>query len=209
MIIVCPTTKPGKSLSASTTGSGTGGGSSAGGGGGSGVGGGGGSGNGGGNSGNGSVVSGANSGGTGSGSSAGNTVGGGSLSGGGIVAVKQETTVELASLGHGSYTMVDSTTFLSGQQQRVNNPPEDDEVPSLPSMSHARCETMFVSLRTCMLLYLLVPRFATIVIIQPVKIPSPGTERYFCVQFLYLGRFYKFSPIEFENFGRFSKKIRT
>ncbi|KAK2587136.1 hypothetical protein KPH14_002894 [Odynerus spinipes] len=59
--------------------------------------------------------------------------GGGSLSGGGIVAVKQETTVELASLGHGSYTMVDSTTFLSGQQQRVTNPSEDDEVPSLPN----------------------------------------------------------------------------
>ncbi|XP_014212733.1 probable nuclear hormone receptor HR3 isoform X1 [Copidosoma floridanum] len=73
--------------------------------------------------------------------SSGNTVsGGGSLSGGGIVAVKQETTVELASLGHGSYTMVDSTTFLSGQQ---STPPtarlqasaqlqtDDDEVPSM------------------------------------------------------------------------------
>jgi hypothetical protein len=66
------------------------------------------------------------------------------LSGGGIVAVKQETTVELASLGHGSYTMVDSTTFLSTQQntprvQAAANQPqtEDDEV---PSMSLARCE---------------------------------------------------------------------
>ncbi|XP_033232201.1 probable nuclear hormone receptor HR3 isoform X3 [Belonocnema kinseyi] len=96
----------GKSLSASTTGSGAGGGGS-----------GGGTGNGGGNGGGGGgTVSGA---------------GGGSLSGGGIVAVKQETTVEMASLGHGSYTsMVDSTTFLSSQQQRVNNPPDDDEVPN-------------------------------------------------------------------------------
>ncbi|XP_011494835.1 PREDICTED: probable nuclear hormone receptor HR3 isoform X3 [Ceratosolen solmsi marchali] len=78
----------------------------------------------------------------GNGSSAGggrNTVsGGGSLSGGGIVAVKQETTVELASLGHGSYTMVDSTTFLSTQQSTprvpaaANQPQtEDDEVPSM------------------------------------------------------------------------------
>lgn len=109
----------GKSLSASTTGSGAGSGGS-----------GGGTGNGGGNGGGGGgTVSGA---------------GGGSLSGGGIVAVKQETTVEMASLGHGSYTsMVDSTTFLSSQQQRVNNPPEDDEV---PSTSHARCAPMFVVL---------------------------------------------------------------
>lgn len=69
------------------------------------------------------------------------------MSGGGIVAVKQETTVELAGLSHGSYTMVDSTTFLSSQQQRVSNPSEDDEVPSLPSMSHVmRCEITFVSL---------------------------------------------------------------
>ncbi|XP_026669957.1 probable nuclear hormone receptor HR3 isoform X2 [Ceratina calcarata] len=122
----------GKSLSASTTGSSTGGS-----GGGSSGGGGGGGGNGGGSGGGGSGGGGSGSG-TGSGAAAGGGGGAGSLSGGGIVAVKQETTVELASLGHGSYTMVDSTTFLSGQQQRVSNPSEDDEVPSLPSMSHAR-----------------------------------------------------------------------
>ena len=106
--------KIGKSLSASTTGSSAGSGGSSGNGGSNGGGGGG-------------TVSGA---------------GGGSLSGGGIVSIKQETTVELASLGHGSYTsMVDSTTFLSSQQQRVNNPPEDDEV---HSMSHARCAAIFI-----------------------------------------------------------------
>ncbi|XP_076298066.1 nuclear hormone receptor 3 ROR-beta isoform X2 [Lasioglossum baleicum] len=116
----------GKSLSASTTGSstgGSGGGSSGGGG------------NGGGSGGGGSGGGGSGSG-TGGGAAAGGGGGGGgagSLSGGGIVAVKQETTVELANLGHGSYTMVDSTTFLSGQQQRVSNPSEDDEVPSLPN----------------------------------------------------------------------------
>lgn len=135
---------PGKSLSASTTGSSTGGssgGSSGGGGGGGGSGGGNGGGSGGGGSGGGGSGSG-----TGGGAAAGGGGGAGSLSGGGIVAVKQETTVELASLGHGSYTMVDSTTFLSSQQQRVSNPSEDDEVPSLPSMSHARCEVTFVSL---------------------------------------------------------------
>ncbi|XP_018399252.1 PREDICTED: probable nuclear hormone receptor HR3 isoform X3 [Cyphomyrmex costatus] len=122
----------GKSLSASTTGNGTGGGGGGGGGGGSGGGG-----NGGGGTGSGNGNS---SGGSGSTAAAGGTAGGGgggggsgSLSGGGIVAVKQETTVELAGLGHGSYTMVDSTTFLSGQQQRVSNPSEDDEVPSLPN----------------------------------------------------------------------------
>ncbi|XP_018302841.1 probable nuclear hormone receptor HR3 isoform X2 [Mycetomoellerius zeteki] len=126
----------GKSLSASTTGNGAGGGGGGGGGGGSGGGG-----NGGGGTGTGNGNS---SGGGGSAAAAGGTAGSGgggggsgSLSGGGIVAVKQETTVELAGLGHGSYTMVDSTTFLSGQQQRVSNPSEDDEVPSLPSMSHA------------------------------------------------------------------------
>jgi len=66
--------------------------------------------------------------------------------------VKQETTVELAGLGHGSYTMVDSTTFLSGQQQRVSNPSEDDEVPSLPSTSSnaMRREATFVSPPLCM-----------------------------------------------------------
>ncbi|XP_026669958.1 probable nuclear hormone receptor HR3 isoform X3 [Ceratina calcarata] len=117
----------GKSLSASTTGSSTGGS-----GGGSSGGGGGGGGNGGGSGGGGSGGGGSGSG-TGSGAAAGGGGGAGSLSGGGIVAVKQETTVELASLGHGSYTMVDSTTFLSGQQQRVSNPSEDDEVPSLPN----------------------------------------------------------------------------
>ncbi|OAD62016.1 putative nuclear hormone receptor HR3 [Eufriesea mexicana] len=85
-----------------------------------------------------SVVTTGSGSGSGGGAAAGGGGGAGSLSGGGIVAVKQETTVELASLGHGSYTMVDSTTFLSGQQQRVSNPSEDDEVPSLPSMSHAR-----------------------------------------------------------------------
>ncbi|XP_072750798.1 probable nuclear hormone receptor HR3 isoform X7 [Anoplolepis gracilipes] len=119
----------GKSLSASTTGSGTGGG---------------GTGSGGGGNGGGGTGSGSNSGNGGSAAAAGGAAGGGnggsggsgSLSGGGIVAVKQETTVELAGLGHGSYTTVDSTTFLSGQQQRVSNPSEDDEVPSLPSMSH-------------------------------------------------------------------------
>ncbi|XP_031827347.1 nuclear hormone receptor 3 ROR-beta isoform X2 [Nomia melanderi] len=113
----------GKSLSASTTGSSTGGG-----GGGSSGGGGNGGGSGGGGSGGGGSGSG-----TGGGAAAGGGGGAGSLSGGGIVAVKQETTVELANLGHGSYTMVDSTTFLSGQQQRVSNPSEDDEVPSLPN----------------------------------------------------------------------------
>ncbi|XP_039310284.1 LOW QUALITY PROTEIN: probable nuclear hormone receptor HR3 [Solenopsis invicta] len=141
----------GKSLSASTTGSGAGGGGTGGGGGGGGSGGGGGGGSGGGGNGGGGTGSGNGSGsgsggggGGGSAAAAGGTAGGGgggggsgSLSGGGIVAVKQETTVELAGLGHGSYTMVDSTTFLSGQQQRVSNPSEDDEVPSLPSMSHA------------------------------------------------------------------------
>ncbi|XP_043467195.1 probable nuclear hormone receptor HR3 isoform X1 [Leptopilina heterotoma] len=106
----------GKSLSTTTTGSGAG----SGGNGSSSVGNSGGGGNGGGNGGGGGgSVSGA---------------GGGSLSGGGIVAVKQESTVEIANLGHGSYTMVDSTTFLSSQQQRVNNPEDDEE----PSMSHAR-----------------------------------------------------------------------
>ncbi|XP_070163787.1 probable nuclear hormone receptor HR3 isoform X4 [Polyergus mexicanus] len=122
----------GKSLSASTTGSGAGGGGT-----GNGSGSSGGGGNGGGGTGSGSNSG--NAGGSGSAAAAGGAAGGGSgsLSGGGIVAVKQETTVELAGLGHGSYTMVDSTTFLSGQQQRVSNPSEDDEVPSLPSMSHA------------------------------------------------------------------------
>ncbi|XP_011308051.1 probable nuclear hormone receptor HR3 isoform X2 [Fopius arisanus] len=101
----------GKSLTASTTGSGTGG-----------------------SSGGGTNNTSNNNGGSnGSGSNGGGTASGGSLSGGGIVAVKQETTVELASLGHGSYTMVDSTTFISGQQQRPDNPPEDDEVPNLPN----------------------------------------------------------------------------
>ncbi|XP_029678426.1 probable nuclear hormone receptor HR3 isoform X1 [Formica exsecta] len=124
----------GKSLSASTTGSGAGGGGT---GNGNGSGSSGGGGNGGGGTGSGSNSG--NAGGSGSAAAAGGAAGGGSgsLSGGGIVAVKQETTVELAGLGHGSYTMVDSTTFLSGQQQRVSNPSEDDEVPSLPSMSHA------------------------------------------------------------------------
>lgn len=130
----------GKSLSASTTGNSTGGG-------GTGSGGGSGGGNGGGGNGGGGTGSGSNSGNGGGGGSATATTGGaagggggggggggsGSLSGGGIVAVKQETTVELAGLGHGSYTMVDSTTFLSNQQQRVSNPSEDDEVPSLPN----------------------------------------------------------------------------
>ena len=58
------------------------------------------------------------------------------MSGGGIVAVKQENTVEIGSLGHGSYTIVDSTTFSSSsqqQQQRINTPQEDDELPNLPS----------------------------------------------------------------------------
>lgn len=111
-------------MSTSTTGSGAG----SGGNGSSSVGNSGGGGNGGGNGGGGGgSVSGA---------------GGGSLSGGGIVAVKQESTVEIANLGHGSYTMVDSTTFLSSQQQRVNNPEDDEE----PSMSHARCEAMSVSI---------------------------------------------------------------
>ncbi|XP_076244411.1 nuclear hormone receptor 3 ROR-beta isoform X1 [Calliopsis andreniformis] len=119
----------GKSLSASTTGSSTGGG---GGGSSGGGGGGGGGGNGGGSGGGGSGGGGSGSG-TAGGAAGGGGGGAGSLSGGGIVAVKQETTVELASLGHGSYTMVDSTTFLSGQQQRVSNPSEDDEVPSLPN----------------------------------------------------------------------------
>ncbi|XP_050446401.1 probable nuclear hormone receptor HR3 isoform X3 [Cataglyphis hispanica] len=124
----------GKSLSASTTGSGAGGGGT---GNGNGSGSSGGGGNGGGGTGSGSNSG--NAGGSGSAAAAGGAASGGSgsLSGGGIVAVKQETTVELAGLGHGSYTMVDSTTFLSGQQQRVSNPSEDDEVPSLPSMSHA------------------------------------------------------------------------
>ncbi|XP_018050618.1 PREDICTED: probable nuclear hormone receptor HR3 isoform X4 [Atta colombica] len=122
----------GKSLSASTTGNGAGGGGGGGGGGGSGGGGngGGGTGSGNGNSSGGGGSAAAASGTAGSGGGGG---GSGSLSGGGIVAVKQETTVELAGLGHGSYTMVDSTTFLSGQQQRVSNPSEDDEVPSLPN----------------------------------------------------------------------------
>ncbi|XP_029678428.1 probable nuclear hormone receptor HR3 isoform X3 [Formica exsecta] len=120
----------GKSLSASTTGSGAGGGGT---GNGNGSGSSGGGGNGGGGTGSGSNSG--NAGGSGSAAAAGGAAGGGSgsLSGGGIVAVKQETTVELAGLGHGSYTMVDSTTFLSGQQQRVSNPSEDDEVPSLPN----------------------------------------------------------------------------
>ncbi|KAL6439042.1 hypothetical protein ACFW04_003797 [Cataglyphis niger] len=120
----------GKSLSASTTGSGAGGGGT---GNGNGSGSSGGGGNGGGGTGSGSNSG--NAGGSGSAAAAGGAASGGSgsLSGGGIVAVKQETTVELAGLGHGSYTMVDSTTFLSGQQQRVSNPSEDDEVPSLPN----------------------------------------------------------------------------
>ncbi|XP_067205679.1 probable nuclear hormone receptor HR3 isoform X1 [Linepithema humile] len=134
----------GKSLSASTTGSGAGGGGAGGGSGGGGGGGSGGGGNGGSGAGSGSGSgSGGGGGGGGSAAAAGGAAGGGgggggsgSLSGGGIVAVKQETTVELAGLSHGSYTMVDSTTFLSSQQQRVSNPSEDDEVPSLPSMSH-------------------------------------------------------------------------
>lgn len=136
-------------MSASTTGSGNtsgnsagagggGGGGGTGGGGGSGGGGGGGNGGGGSSSGNSS-----NNNGNGSNSNGGGGSGSGSISGGGIVAVKQETTIELANLGHGSYTMVDSTTFLSNQQQRVNNPTDDDEVHNLPSMSHARCEAMF------------------------------------------------------------------
>ncbi|XP_020287691.1 probable nuclear hormone receptor HR3 isoform X3 [Pseudomyrmex gracilis] len=133
----------GKSLSASTTGSSSGGGSGTGSGsgnsGGGNVGGGNGCGNG---SGGGSSGGGVGSGGSaaaaaGAAGGGGGSGGSGSLSGGGIVAVKQENAVELAALGHGSYTMVDSTTFLSGQQQRVSNPSEDDEVPSLPSMSHA------------------------------------------------------------------------
>ncbi|XP_011065791.1 PREDICTED: probable nuclear hormone receptor HR3 isoform X1 [Acromyrmex echinatior] len=124
----------GKSLSASTTGNGAGGGGGGGGGGGSG---GGGNGGGGTGSGNGNSSGGGGSAAAASGTAGSGGGGSGSLSGGGIVAVKQETTVELAGLGHGSYTMVDSTTFLSGQQQRVSNPSEDDEVPSLPSMSHA------------------------------------------------------------------------
>ncbi|XP_057328873.1 probable nuclear hormone receptor HR3 isoform X4 [Microplitis mediator] len=123
----------GKSLSASTTGSGNTSGNSSGGGGGTGGGGGSGGGGGGSGSGNSSSNNGNGSNGNGGGGS-----GSGSLSGGGIVAVKQETTIELANLGHGSYTMVDSTTFLSNQQQRVNNPTDDDEVHNLPSMSHAR-----------------------------------------------------------------------
>ncbi|EFN70389.1 Probable nuclear hormone receptor HR3 [Camponotus floridanus] len=115
----------GKSLSASTTGSSAGGGGTGSSG----------SGSGGGGNGGGGTSSGSNSGNSGSTATTGGAAGGGSgsLSGGGIVAVKQETTVELAGLGHGSYTMVDSTTFLSGQQQRVSNPSEDDEVPSLPN----------------------------------------------------------------------------
>nr|XP_012234218.1 PREDICTED: probable nuclear hormone receptor HR3 isoform X5 [Linepithema humile] len=131
----------GKSLSASTTGSGAGGGGAGGGSGGGGGGGSGGGGNGGSGAGSGSGSgSGGGGGGGGSAAAAGGAAGGGgggggsgSLSGGGIVAVKQETTVELAGLSHGSYTMVDSTTFLSSQQQRVSNPSEDDEVPSLPN----------------------------------------------------------------------------
>ncbi|KAL0121460.1 hypothetical protein PUN28_006753 [Cardiocondyla obscurior] len=126
----------GKSLSASTTGSGAGGGGTGNGAGGGGGSGGGSNGGGGAGSGNGSGSGGGSSG-NGSTAAAGGTAGGGggsgSLSGGGIVAVKQESAVELAGLGHGSYTMVDSTTFLSGQQQRVSNPSEDDEVPSLPN----------------------------------------------------------------------------
>ncbi|XP_011065794.1 PREDICTED: probable nuclear hormone receptor HR3 isoform X2 [Acromyrmex echinatior] len=120
----------GKSLSASTTGNGAGGGGGGGGGGGSG---GGGNGGGGTGSGNGNSSGGGGSAAAASGTAGSGGGGSGSLSGGGIVAVKQETTVELAGLGHGSYTMVDSTTFLSGQQQRVSNPSEDDEVPSLPN----------------------------------------------------------------------------
>ncbi|XP_014295541.1 probable nuclear hormone receptor HR3 isoform X2 [Microplitis demolitor] len=119
----------GKSLSASTTGSGNSSGNSSGGGGG-GTGGGGGSGGGGGGSGSGNSSS---NNGNGSNGNGGGGSGSGSLSGGGIVAVKQETTIELANLGHGSYTMVDSTTFLSNQQQRVNNPTDDDEVHNLPN----------------------------------------------------------------------------
>ncbi|XP_048509595.1 probable nuclear hormone receptor HR3 isoform X1 [Athalia rosae] len=104
----------GKSLSATSTGSSTGGG-------------------------NGGSGGGGNSSGSAGGVGGGGGGNGGSLSGGGIVAVKQETSVELASLGHGSYTTVDSTTFLSTQQQqRPSNSPEEDEVPSLPSMSHTR-----------------------------------------------------------------------
>ncbi|XP_044009515.1 probable nuclear hormone receptor HR3 isoform X2 [Aphidius gifuensis] len=121
----------GKPLSASTTGSGTG----------SGGGNSGGSGGGGGDgvegvSGAGNNVSNNNGGSNGNGNNCGGnggTTNSGTLSGGGIVAVKQEASVDLASLGHGSYTMVDSTTFISGQQQRVNNTPEDDEVPNLPN----------------------------------------------------------------------------
>ena len=143
--------KIGKSLSGSTTGSSAGSGASGGANNGGGGGNGGGNGGGGGNS-----ISGA---------------GGGSLSGGGIVAVKQETPVELASLGHGSYTMVDSTTFLSSQQQRVNNPPEDDEVPSQPSMSLARCEAMSVSL--CMSMSVIVGHFLlSLVSLQPRKLKA-------------------------------------
>ncbi|XP_043287581.1 probable nuclear hormone receptor HR3 isoform X2 [Venturia canescens] len=139
----------GKSLSASTTGSGTstgGGGNNNGGSGGGGGGGGNSGGTGGGIGGSGNSGSGGSSGSSsnnGSLNAAGGAGSGSSLSGGGIVAVKQEsntatTTLELASLAHGSYTIVDSTTFLSGQHQRLDNPTEDDDVPSLPSMSHAR-----------------------------------------------------------------------
>ncbi|KAH0554355.1 hypothetical protein KQX54_009875 [Cotesia glomerata] len=127
----------GKSLSASTTGSGNTSGNSAGAGGGGGGGGGGGTGGGGGGGGNGgggsSSGNSSNNNGNGSNSNGGGGSGSGSISGGGIVAVKQETTIELANLGHGSYTMVDSTTFLSNQQQRVNNPTDDDEVHNLPN----------------------------------------------------------------------------
>ncbi|EGI58394.1 Putative nuclear hormone receptor HR3 [Acromyrmex echinatior] len=126
----------GKSLSASTTGNGAGGGGGGGGGGGSG---GGGNGGGGTGSGNGNSSGGGGSAAAASGTAGSGGGGSGSLSGGGIVAVKQETTVELAGLGHGSYTMVDSTTFLSGQQQRVSNPSEDDEVPSLPNRPGLKC----------------------------------------------------------------------
>ncbi|XP_058794333.1 probable nuclear hormone receptor HR3 isoform X1 [Phymastichus coffea] len=57
-------------------------------------------------------------------------------SGGGIVAVKQEAQLELAALGHGSYTIVDSTTFLPQAQQQSHaaaaQPQQDDDDP-LPS----------------------------------------------------------------------------
>lgn len=147
LLIILLWPKVGKPLSASTTGSGNTGGSTGGGNANSG-GGHGGSGSASGDSGE-AGAAGNNSGGSNlnsnNGTGAAAAAGSGSLSGGGIVAVKQET-VDLGTLAHGSYTMVDSTTFLSNQQQRINNPSEDDEVPTLPSMSFARCEAMFVSL---------------------------------------------------------------